>query len=73
MAEKKIVCNACGKEYRTQGEVIKKDFLCIQKDWGYFSSKDGQHHQIILCENCYDEWIRTFAVPPVVTDTKELI
>lgn len=73
MAKRTIICNKCGKKFMSEGEIIKKDFLCIEKDWGYFSQKDGQHHQVILCENCYDRWIQTFEIKPVVTDTKELL
>lgn len=73
METKVIRCNCCGEEYIVEGGVVKRDFLTIEKDWGYFSQKDGQRHSIVLCENCYDAWITQFQLPPVVSDTKELL
>ncbi len=73
MEERKIICNMCGMEYETENEIARKDFLCIEKDWGYFSEKDGQRHEIIICENCYDKWVKQLRVKPLITQTKELL
>lgn len=71
--KKKIICNQCGKEIKTATE-FQKDFLEIKKQWGYFSNgKDGQLHEITLCEDCYDEWIQGFFVPPVKTEITEFV
>lgn len=70
---KKVVCNQCGRSFEYCNEVLKSDLLCIRKDWGYFSKKDGQHHEILICEDCYDRWIAGFCYPPSITGTKELL
>ena len=63
MIHKKVYCNLCGKEMIVDQVVSKQDYLFIQKDWGYFSKKDGEDHTIRICESCYDQWIQTFKVP----------
>ena len=57
------VCNKCGRKLHYKHGVLKEDALMIKKDWGYFSQKDLQIHSFALCEECYDRWIETFAVP----------
>lgn len=32
-----MVCNCCGKEI----EERKQDYIYIEKEWNYFSAKDG--------------------------------
>ncbi len=59
----KVVCNCCGKEI-LQGEQ-GKDFLHVEKLWGYFSNKDGRRDGFDICETCYDQWIATFSVAPM--------
>lgn len=51
----RIVCDCCGKEIKEQ-----EDHLRIEKTWGYFSRKDGEHHQWDICEDCYDKWTAGF-------------
>ena len=58
MRKNTIYCNICGRSWTKVNDIIKKDFLMIRKDWGYFSNKDGIRHEIIICEECYDEWIK---------------
>lgn len=68
MENNKIVCHCCGNL------IEKEDFLSIEKVWGYFSrGKDGQKHQINLCEACYDRWIQGFKYAPDVTEITELM
>ena len=71
--EEKIYCNMCGRGWERTIAIYEKDFLCIRKDWGYFSKKDGQHHEIIMCEECYDKWIKTLNIAPDISDTLELL
>lgn len=73
--KKNIICNVCGKEFSTvnENEVIKNDFLFVNKDWGFFSKKDGKTHQFVVCEECYDHWIQSFSIPVEETETLELI
>lgn len=59
----KIVCNKCGKEILVENGVAEADVLSVQKRWGYFSNKDNDVHEFDLCEECYDKWIATFAIP----------
>ena len=59
----KIICNKCGKEILVENGVAEADMLSVQKRWGYFSNKDNDVHEFDLCEECYDKWIATFAIP----------
>ena len=73
MEKAKIVCHKCGTVYVVEHAVAKKDFLYIEKDWGYFSKKDGEHHSLVLCEACYDRFIKTLMIPPVITERTEYL
>lgn len=53
-----IRCDCCGKIIQERQE----DFLQIDKQWGYFSAKDGVRHQLDICEACYDRWRATFVL-----------
>lgn len=66
-------CNMCGKRIRIEAGIPKEDFVVLEKQWGFFSQKDGEIHQICLCEDCYDKWIRTFTIPPKVKETTEYL
>lgn len=59
----KIICNKCGKEIIVKNGMSEEDVLSVEKRWGYFSSKDNEVHGFDLCEECYDRWIETFAIP----------
>ena len=63
-------CNMCGKTIMESG-LSREDSICIEKTWGYFSEKDGEKHTIILCEKCYDMWIKTLKTPPHVEEITE--
>ena len=67
--EKNIkICHCCGRA------IGQEDYLNIEKVWGYFSKgKDGQKHEINICEDCYDRWIQGFKKAPEVTEMTELI
>ena len=43
-----------------------------KKQWGYFSKRDGEIHSFLLCEDCYDEMVKKFVIPPMVTEATEL-
>ncbi len=64
-----IICNRCGKEIHPENGIWTEDVLHIEKTWGYFSRKDSRSDCFDLCESCYDEIIKAFAVP---VETKEL-
>ena len=61
--EQKIICNKCGKEILFSGGMAKEDYLSVDKQWGYFSNKDTQTDSFDLCEECYDDFVKTFLIP----------
>lgn len=69
----KIHCNCCGKEFQTQGDMLVENVVVVETDWGYFSKKDGERHQFRLCEDCYDKFTETFAIPVEKTRQTELL
>ena len=72
MNKQKKYCNLCGKEIIESGN-LREDSLYIEKNWGYFSEKDGERHIIRMCETCYDMWIKSFKIPPHVEEVTELL
>ena len=71
--EEKIVCNVCGKVISERGAIPTADYLHVEKEWGYFSRKDGQKQEFDLCESCYDAWIKTMRVPVTTREVTELV
>lgn len=62
--DKNIYCNACGKKLETIPKAnVCKEHLSVEKEWGYFSSKDFMIHSFIVCEKCYDKWVSSFVIP----------
>jgi hypothetical protein len=59
----KIICNRCGKEIPVVNGFAREGVAGFDFEWGYFSTKDGEHHSFDLCEACYDEIIRSFQIP----------
>ena len=55
-----MVCNCCGKEI----EERKQDYIYIEKEWNYFSAKDGVKSKLRVCESCFDAWTKQFVIPP---------
>lgn len=58
----KIICNKCGKEIPVLRGVPQEDVLEVEKRWGYFSGKDNQVDRFDLCEECYDEFVKSFRI-----------
>ncbi len=59
-----VICNKCGvnidiKKY--------KDFLNINKLWGYNSDFDNELHQFEICEDCYKSLVQDFKIKPQIT------
>lgn len=69
----KTHCNCCGKELQMKNGMMFEDAIVCEKDWGYFSEKDGEHHTFCLCEKCYDEIAAKFQIPVTVSEKTELI
>jgi len=59
---KDIVCNKCG-EICTQLE-----HAGLKASWGYHSNKDLEDHESHLCEECYGDIIKSFRIPPAITE-----
>lgn len=68
-----VQCNVCGKEIERINNIFKEDFLAVTKEWGYFSEKDLERHSFRICEECYNQWIQTFAVPVTKENTTEAV
>ena len=64
-----IICNGCGREIYSE----QMDYLKIRKDWGYFSRKDLEIHEINLCEECYDRIFSDLQIPAAVTEETEVL
>ena len=59
----KMICNMCGKEIEIKNGIPEEDVLSVDKEWGYFSGKDGERHRFDLCEACYDRVKEQFKIP----------
>lgn len=70
---KKIYCNACGREIKVENGILKEDVARIEKEWGYFSKKDTQIHLFHLCEECYDTITAGFKLPVTQLDNHEVL
>lgn len=71
---KKIVCNVCGQLLCEETQrIAEKDWLTVEKSWGYFSDKDGERHRFCICEECYDKWVKNFSIPVEVSEETELL
>lgn len=68
-----VTCNMCGKKMAVKKGIVLEGLFSANIDWGYFSEKDGEVHQIDICENCYDEWISTFKVPINIVRKNEML
>lgn len=68
-----IYCNKCKKQIKNSQGIEREGVLHVEKTWGYFSGKDGERHSFDLCENCYDELVRKFAIPVEREELTELL
>lgn len=66
-------CNLCGKELMFSDGILKEEYICVEKQFGYFSRKDGEKHRFCLCEDCYDRIVQSFAIPVHVEEVTELV
>jgi hypothetical protein len=56
----KMVCNKCLKETDTEFGSISE----FRYKFGYGSKRDCELHEFHLCDDCYDEIIKTFKIKP---------
>lgn len=68
-----IICNCCKKIVQEEGKLSKKEFLHIEKYWGYFSEKDGEKQEFDICEECYDRWTASFQIPVEKQEMTEFV
>lgn len=73
MADKECYCNACGRKLNSREGILQEDALIIRKNWGYFSRKDLEVHELVICEDCYDSMIAGFARPVSVSPKTEVL
>lgn len=66
-----IRCNVCGRLIMFGEMHNKEDYLTMQKEWGYFSKKDGRKYTIRMCEDCFDRFIEKLCIPPQIEDITE--
>jgi ribosomal-protein-alanine N-acetyltransferase len=69
----KNCCNSCGRILEEEHGILREDALFVKKSWGYFSKKDLEIHEFILCEDCYDRLIAGFQKPVSVTEKTEIL
>lgn len=70
---KAVCCNKCKKEIKITRGIIVEDVYHGEKEWGFFSDKDGEIHGFDLCEKCYDELISQFQIPVETKKKKEFL
>lgn len=51
----------------------QEEFLHVEKEWGYFSGKDGEIQEFDICEACYDQWVKSFQIPVRTIEITELV
>lgn len=67
---KYVICNNCGENI----DVKKyRDFLSINKVWGYNSNYDNEVHHIEICQECYYNFISQLKIKPKITKRKKFI
>ena len=66
-----IRCNRCGRIIVFGDMHNKEDYVLIQKEWGYFSRKDGRKYTLRMCEDCYDRLVNECVIPPRIDDVTE--
>lgn len=49
-------CSVCGDK-QSKFTHMNIEHAKLRVHWGYESNKDTQHHELTLCEACYDKYI----------------
>ncbi len=68
-----IICNKCGHVIEIKNDIPMEDYLKVNKDWGYFSKKDGTTVSFNLCEKCFDVFLLEMKIPAEIKETTELL
>jgi len=71
---KDVICNGCGRKLNSSSDsgILLEDAFVGEKTWGYFSKKDMVRHRFVICEECYDDMVSRFAIPPDEEEVTEL-
>lgn len=70
---KKVICNRCGKELKSEHGYLKEGCFHVDYAFGYFSNKDGVRQRFDLCEDCYDVLVADFLIPVEEVNDRELL
>jgi len=73
IAKHQIFCNVCAKSLNFENGVLKEDAFEATKEWGYFSKRDLEVHQFVICEECYEKMIEGFQIPVEVRSKVEAL
>ena len=68
-----IVCNCCKKVIQEGNGLPHAEYLHVEKEWGYFSGKDGERQEFDICEACYDKLVKSFQIPVKTIEITELV
>ena len=68
-----VICNCCGKKLAVREGNVREGVLRVDHAWDYFSEKDGEVHHFDICEECYDQLVRTFKIPLDREEVLELL
>lgn len=60
----KVLCNYCGKNIDISGDKCEEEYFHGEKNWGYFSERDGNKDTFDLCPLCYEKLVNEFKIPP---------
>ena len=71
--KQEIICNCCKKVIQEQAGIPRREFRHVEKEWGYFSGKDGEIQEFDICESCYDAWVKSFQIPVKTIEVTELV
>ena len=55
--EGKSICNSKGRVLE------QEEYINIEKQWGYFSDRDGTIQRGKICEKCFERIAKTFKIP----------
>ena len=68
-----VICNRCGRKLAVRNGIVREGVCSSDHAWDFFSEKDGEVHHFDLCEECYDQLIRQFAIAPEIEEAVEFI
>lgn len=68
-----VRCNKCGRDIPHNNHIIKEGIFSVDYKWGYFSDKDREIHSFDLCEECYNELIKSFKINVDIREENELL